>query len=142
MDELSEARLLQYIGNAEKLKEDCRYRITALLGNLIQKYADRKTAIGELYQGNDVHLYLSLARSNNQHVLHIQAYPGMSSATGFRFKSRVMYRPLIERCRRSGHSIGNEHAAVIEEGPSFMNEEFRYDADHLMEVLEQANFDQ
>ena len=70
----------------------------------------------EVHEGHDVHLYLYLKKDPNKDpakVIHVQAYPGLSSDSELCYMARWMDGEILARIRAEGScSIGNEHEAA------------------------------
>ena len=66
----------------------------------------------ELISDHDIHAYYRLAKDNDE-VVHLQAYPGMSNEQEGRFFSRLMdYRGILAFRALTNRCPGNEHSAV------------------------------
>ena len=90
-----------------------RYDIFYLLESVGLSFEERRLAGYELHCGRDIHFYTVFG--DPAKVLHIQAYPGLSTADEAYIAARLMdYERLTNLRRNSDVPLGNEHAAVTE----------------------------
>ncbi|MBP7708549.1 hypothetical protein KA107_02595 [Candidatus Pacearchaeota archaeon] len=92
----------------------------------------------EIVNAHDVHGYYRFDADASK-ILHVQAYPGMSTPQAGRFFARMMdYRGMLQE-RLGGVSPGNEHRAVITPFPNFHAgvEVQNYSLEKLEELLEE-----
>ncbi|MBW2982289.1 hypothetical protein KY343_05400 [Candidatus Woesearchaeota archaeon] len=132
-----EEGLSKQISEAEKAREENRTRITAVLAEVGYRYEElRSVAVLEMYQGHDVHAFYILT-SDPSRVVHVQAYPEMSSDRKMSLMARLInYNMMMVIRENSSASPGNEHAAVIERFEEGKVVEIPYDVKTLELLLE------
>ncbi len=92
----------------------------------------------EIFKEHDIHAFYRLSRDQDR-VVHVQGYPGMSTESEARVFARLMdYNKMMEIRRAGGVSIGNEHLAVVQDFPNFeFAVEVPYDPRVLRGMLEE-----
>jgi hypothetical protein len=108
---------------------DERRAIIQLFQEVGKHYYDRCVACFEVHDEHDVHAFYRLSSAPSK-VVHVQGYPGLSSAEQARVWARIMDYNKMIALRNSGTvSIGNEHEAAIQQFPNFESGIFMpYDA--------------
>jgi len=120
---------------AKELRDEItpREKIRDLFSAVGANLESKGVASFELHELHDTHAFYRLT-SDSDKVIHVQGYPGMSSEEKTRVWSRLFDYEKMMEIRTSGEvSIGNEHAASIQQFPKF---ESGVDIPYDSEILE------
>ena len=129
-------KVVGQISEARKAREKNMVRIAAILVEVGRHYEERRVAELEIHQDRDVHAFYRLTADRSK-VVHVQAYPGMSSEEQMCVMARMKDydRMMAIRAAEPGVSIGNEHEAVTATFCNGDTEEIPYEARALEELL-------
>ncbi len=123
------------IEKTEANREDNRGRVTAVLVEAGRNYKEKVLATTEIHIAHDIHAFYRLTADRSK-VVHVQAYPGMSSENEMKIMARMMnYDVMMEIRENSRTSIGNEHSAVTVRFRAGLLIDIPYEAKALEELL-------